>query len=80
MIIIKSLYGYNYWQIYKNLILVNFAISVFMIPFVAIIYTNLLLYMILIIVIITAADYIIAQIISAYLVTKGKAQFIKGEI
>ena len=56
MIIIKSLYGYNYWQIYKNLILVNFAISVFMIPFVAIIYTNLLLYMILIIVIITAAD------------------------
>ncbi len=79
VIIIKSLYGHCFTYIYKHLILVNLFINLSIIPLVAIVYKKISLYMIIIIAIITAIDYLVARIINKTLLAKGELQFIKGE-
>lgn len=79
IIIIKSLHGYRFWQIYKHLILANLFINIVTLFFVGIIYKKISLYMIIIIVTMSIIDYFISKIVNRCLIIKGEIQFIKGE-
>ncbi len=79
IIVVKSLFGYSFKQIYSHLILANFCINIFALFFSGVIYRNVLLYMILLIVLISIVDYLVSKIVHKYLIVKGEIQFIKGE-
>lgn len=78
-IIIKSLYGYTFTQIYKSLIWINLFINISIIPFLAILYKQLPLYMIIMMGLISLIDYLVVRILNMYLVVKGESQFMKGD-
>lgn len=79
-IIIKSLHGYSFLQIYKSLLLTNLIINIFTLILVVLIYKKVSLFMIVITVLMSFADYVIAKIINRCLLIKGEIQFIKGEL
>lgn len=79
MIVIKSLYGYNFIGIYKKLILTNFIINVLALLLVVIIYKKITLYILFVIGGMSFLDYLISRIMNRYLLQKGEIQFIKGE-
>ncbi|MSS62599.1 hypothetical protein [Velocimicrobium porci] len=78
-IIIKSLHGYSFCQIYKYLILGNLFINIFVLFLLGIIYKKISLYMVVIIVLMSIIDYFISKIVNGCLIIKGEIQFIKGE-
>lgn len=79
-IIIKSLHGHHFIFIYKYLILANLFINIFILIFAAIICKKIPLYIIIIVVLMSIIDYLVARIINMYLLLKGEIQFIKGEL
>lgn len=79
-IIIKSLYGYNFINIYKYLLLSNLTIYVLAVLLITIIYKKIYTYMIIIIVLMLLIDYIVARTVNMILLTKNEIKFIKGEL
>lgn len=78
-IIIKSLHGYSFWQIYKHLIIGNIFTNILMLFLAGVIYKKITLYMCAIIIIMSIMDYFIPKIINKCLIIQGEVQFIKGE-
>lgn len=79
-IIIKSLFGYSFIYIYKDLILINLFIYISTLPLMIIIYKKISTHMIVLIGLMSIIDYIVARIINMVLLVKGEIQFIKGEL
>lgn len=79
-IVIKSLFGYSFMNIYKDLLLINLYIYTSTLFLIAIIYKRILTHMIIVIGLMLIIDYIIIRIINMVLFTKGEIQFIKGEL
>ena len=79
VIIIKSLYGYGFWEIYKHLILVNSSINIIMLFIVGIVFKKISLYMIIFSILMTIVDCFVSKIVNRCLITKGELQFITGE-
>lgn len=79
MIIIKSIYGYNFWQIYKRLIVTNSFINIFMLFIVVIVFQKLSFYMIVFSALVTIVDCLVAVIVNSCLITKGELLFITGQ-
>ena len=78
-LIIKSLYGYPFIYIYKSLFRTNLLINIGVIPLIVIVYKRLPLYMVVILGGLLLIDYFVVRIVNKYLLTKGEAQFIRGE-
>lgn len=78
-IIIKSLHGYNFGQIYKNLILVNTFINIFMLFMELVVFVKISWYMIILFVGMTIADCFVCKIVNRCLITRGELQFILGQ-
>ena len=78
-IIIKSLYGYPFIYIYKSLFRTNMLVNIGVLPFIVIVYKRLPLYMVVILGWLLLIDYFMVRIVSKYLLSKGEAQFIRGE-
>lgn len=79
-IIIKSLYGYSFFQIYKSLLLNNLFINIFSLCVAAIIYKKISFYMIIITILMSLVDYVVEKNINRCLLRKGEIQFLKGEL
>lgn len=79
MIIIKSIYGYNFWQIYKRLIVTNSFINIFMLFIVVIVFQKLSFYMIVFSALVTIVDCLVAVIVNSCLITKGELLLITGQ-
>ncbi len=79
MIIIKSLYGYGFWNIYKHLILANLFVNIFTLFIVVIAFKKLSWYMIIFSVLLIIVDCFVSKIVNRCLITKGELQFITGE-
>lgn len=77
-IIIKSLYGHCFIYIYKPLLLTNLFINLLIIMLLRFKFKNISLYMIIMIVMISLIDYIVARAVNKILLARGKLKFIKG--
>lgn len=78
-IVIKSLQGYSFWQIFKHLILRNISLNVLVLFLAGVILKKISLYMIVIFFVTSIIDYLIARITNKYLLIKGEIQFIKDK-
>lgn len=76
-IIIKSLHGYSFFQIYKRFLFMNFIINIVTLFLVVIVYEKVSLYMIVITALMSFIDYVIEKTINKCLLIKGEIQFIK---
>lgn len=77
-IIIKSLHGYSFWQIYKQFILGNIFINIFVLFFTGIIYRDIALYMVIAVVLTSMMDCFVSKIVSKYLDEKNEIYVIRG--
>lgn len=78
-IIIKSLHGYQFIEIYKKLLAVNLLINLSIIPVIVIPYRKQLLFAIIVMILISGIDYVIAKVFNGYLLEKGETQILKGD-
>lgn len=78
-IIIKSLQGYSFFEIYKPLILTNLFLNMIMLFIEVIIIKKIELYMIVFSLLMTSMDYFIAKFVNKCLIKNGEIQFITGE-
>ena len=72
IITIKVLHGYNFWQIFKRVFLINMAISVSMLIFTIWSFINILLYMVTVIALTVVIDHIVVYLMYNCLVINGK--------
>lgn len=79
IIVVKSLFGYSFKQIYSHLILVNLGINILVLFLGGVLYIKIVGYTSLLIVLVSIVDYLISKIVHKYLIAKGEIQFIKGE-
>ncbi|WP_455543126.1 hypothetical protein [Intestinibacter sp.] len=78
-IAIQSLYGYSFFDIYKNLILFNLFIYIITFLFSIIIYQKIHSFIIIYIVLIILMDFITLRLSSRILINKSEIKLIKGE-
>ncbi|RKW55435.1 MAG: hypothetical protein D8H95_07660, partial [Lachnospiraceae bacterium] len=79
IITIKSLYGYEFWQIYKRFILGNLFINLAILLLMSFIYKKISLYMFIIIVLMSIVDYFLSKLVSTFLIVKGELKLIRSE-
>lgn len=78
-IIIKSLYGYDFIAIYKDLILANLCIYILAFLLMAVIYQEIYPFMIIVTISLILIDFITTKTVNRILISKGEIKSIKGE-
>lgn len=79
-IIVKSLMGYPFIRIYRQLLLTNLVINFTAVLLMYSLYRNLSNFVFLLGIALSIADCLIAAITNAILLSKGELQFIKGDL
>ncbi|MPM45494.1 hypothetical protein SDC9_92181 [bioreactor metagenome] len=78
-IVIKSLYGYNFIAIYKELLLSNLCMYILAFLLMAIIYKEIYLFMIIVTTSMILIDFITTKTVNRNLIRKGEMKLVKGE-
>lgn len=79
-IIIKSLYGYKFIDIYKTLLLSNLYVYILVYLFITIVYKEISLTLTLVTIFMLFIDFITINIVNRFLISKGEIKLIKGEL
>ncbi|GAA0106741.1 DUF1430 domain-containing protein [Paraclostridium sordellii] len=79
-IIIKSLYGYNFINTYKDLLLSNIYIYILVFLLMTIIYKKVYIFMVIVTISMLFIDFFIIKSVNRVLIRKGEIKLIKGEL
>ncbi|QJA09775.1 DUF1430 domain-containing protein [Romboutsia sp. CE17] len=79
-IAIRSLYGYNFISIYRDLLLSNLYMYILVFLFMSIVYKKISIITIMISIAMLCIDFIITKFVNQALIYKGEIELIKGEL
>lgn len=79
-IVIKSLYGYNFIDTYKDLLLLNIYIYTLVFLLMTIVYKEIDLFIIMITIIMLVIDFVTTKMVNSTLIRKSEIKLIKGEL
>lgn len=79
-VVVKSLYGCNFINIYKDLLLANLYIYLLAFLIMFIIYKKIDIFMVIITIFMLLVDFVTTKIVNMTLIRKGEIKLIKGEL
>lgn len=79
-IVIKSLYGYNFIDTYKDLLLLNIYIYTLVFLLMTIVYKEIDLFIIMLTIIMLVIDFVTTKMVNSTLIRKSEIKLIKGEL